>query len=196
MMKDHNQNFFLNIENAYKSLNLSQLNKFAKIILRTRKMKGALYIIGVGGSAGNSSHAVNDFRKICGINAFSPTDNISEITARTNDDGWEHIFSEWLKISKISSKDCILIFSVGGGNLKKNVSINIINAIKYAKKNKVNVLSILGRNDGYAAKNSTESIIINTLDKKLTTPVSESFQSVIWHCLVSNPILQINKTKW
>ncbi len=196
MKHNHNKEFFSNIEYANKNLNLSNIDKFAKILLETRKKNGSLFIIGVGGSAANSSHAVNDFRKICGIKAYAATDNIAEVTARTNDEGWESIFVDWLKVFNISKNDCLLVFSVGGGNLKKKISVNIVNAIKFAKKNQVKVLSILGRDDGYAAKNSSETIIIKTKNKKLITPISESYQSIIWHCIVSNPILQINKTKW
>ena len=196
MKHNHNKEFFSNIEYANKNLNLSNIDKFAKILLETRKKNGSLFIIGVGGSAANSSHAVNDFRKICGIKAYAATDNIAEVTARTNDEGWESIFVDWLKVFNMSKNDCLLVFSVGGGNLKKKISVNIVNAIKFAKKNQVKVLSILGRDDGYAAKNSSETIIIKTKNKKLITPISESYQSIIWHCIVSNPILQINKTKW
>ena len=196
MKHNHNKEFFSNIEYANKNLNLSNIDKFAKILLETRKKNGSLFIIGVGGSAANSSHAVNDFRKIVGVECYAPTDNVSELTARTNDEGWESIFVNWLKVFNISKNDCLLVFSVGGGNLKKKISVNIVNAIKFAKKNQVKVLSILGRDDGYAAKNSSETIIIKTKNKKLITPISESYQSIIWHCIVSNPILQINKTKW
>lgn len=163
---------------------------------KVQKNRGRLVILGVGGSAGNASHAVNDFRKICHIDAYTPADNVSELTARTNDEGWDSIFDSWLKIFRLTSKDKILIFSVGGGNLEKNVSTNLIKAIKYAKKCKSKVLSIVGRDDGYAYKNSDISILIPVNDKAKITPVSEAFQSIIWHLLVSHPRLQKNKTKW
>ena len=150
----------------------------------------------MGGSAGNASHAVNDFRKICNIQCYSPTDNVSEITARTNDDGFETIFSEYLKCSNLNKKDAIFIFSVGGGNQKRKVSVNLINAIKFAKIKKSKVFSIVGKNNGYAYKTSDVSILIPNTNPKLVTPVSEAMQSVIWHYLVSNKTLQLNKTKW
>ena len=152
--------------------------------------------MGVGGSAANASHAVNDLRKICNIDAYTPTDNVAELTARTNDEGWDSVFVEWLKTFRLNSKDKLLIFSVGGGNLKKNVSTNIIKAIKYAKTRKTKVLSIVGKKDGYSYKNSDVCVLIPVNDKNKVTPISEAFQSVIWHLLVSHPILQKNKTKW
>jgi len=161
-----------------------------------QKKKSRLVILGVGGSAANASHAVNDLRKICNIDAYTPTDNVAELTARTNDEGWDSVFVEWLKTFRLNSKDKLLIFSVGGGNLKKNVSTNIIKAIKYAKTRKTKVLSIVGKKDGYSYKNSDVCVLIPVNDKNKVTPISEAFQSVIWHLLVSHPILQKNKTKW
>ncbi len=178
------------------SLKVNVINDFVNGLLKIKKSKGRLFILGVGGSAGNASHAVNDFRKLCEIEAYTPVDNVSEITARTNDEGFETIFSEYLKISNLNKNDGILIFSVGGGNIKNNVSINLINSIKYAKKKKSLILSILGKNDGYAAKNSNHVIVISPKNKKFLTPISESYQTVIWHLLVSHPKLQSNKTKW
>ena len=160
------------------------------------KQKGRLFILGVGGSAGNSSHAVNDFRKLCSIDAYSPTDNVSEITARTNDEGFNSIFSEYLKVSNLTYKDTLLIFSVGGGNLKKKVSLNLIEAIKFAKKKKSKVISFVGKSDGFAFRNSDISILMSSPDKSYVTPVSEPMQAVLWHSLVSHPILQTKKTKW
>jgi len=178
------------------NLDLRIILKIIQNISNIRKDNGRLFIIGVGGSAANASHAVNDFRKLCGIEAYAPTDNVSEITARTNDDGFEFIFSEYLKIANLKKNDAILIFSVGGGNEEKKVSINLINAIKLAKNKKSKVISIVGKNDGYAFKNSDICIFVNSPDKKLITPISESFQVVIWHLLVSHPDLQINSTNW
>ena len=152
--------------------------------------------MGVGGSAGNSSHAVNDFRKLCNIECYSPTDNVSEVTARTNDEGFKTIFSQYLKISKLTKNDAIFIFSVGGGDLKKNVSINLIEAINFAKKKKAKIFSITARADGYSNKNSNISILINVKNKKFVTPISESMQAYIWHLLVSSKELAENKTKW
>jgi D-sedoheptulose 7-phosphate isomerase len=184
------------LNSVNKSLNLKEIEDFVKAIKNLKNRKGRLFILGVGGSAGNASHAVNDFRKLCEIETYSPMDNISEISARTNDEGFNTIFDEYLKVSKLNKNDGILIFSVGGGNLKKKVSVNLINAIKFAKKKKSTILSILGRNDGYAALNSNHSIIITPKNEKLLTPISESYQSVIWHLIVSHPQIQKNKTKW
>ena len=173
--------------------------KIYKLILELKSLqtkKGRLVIIGVGGSAANASHAVNDFRKLCNIDAYTPTDNVSELTARTNDEGWDTIFKGWLQTFRLNSKDKLLIFSVGGGNLKKNVSTNIIEAIKYAKKCKSKILSVVGKNDGYSYKNSDVCVFIPVIDKKKVTPVSEAYQAVVWHLIVSHPILQKNKTKW
>ncbi len=189
-------NYLNSLTEINKNLDLVNINKFVESLYKIKKSKGRLFIIGVGGSAGNASHAVNDFRKLCNINAIAPTDNISEVTARTNDEGFATIFSEYLRVSNLNKKDALLIFSVGGGNLKKKVSINIIEAIKLAKSKKSKVLSIIGKNDGFAAKNSEHCLIINPKNKKLITPLSESYQSILWHLLVSHPKLQSNKTKW
>ena len=174
----------------------SDISKLIKELKKIRLNKGRLFILGVGGSAGNASHAVNDFRKLCNIEAYAPTDNVSELTARTNDEGFDTIFSEYLKVSRVGSKDAILIFSVGGGNAEKNVSVNLINAIKMAKENTMKIFSIVGKPNGFAALNSDISIIINVKDSTLITPMSEAFQSVIWHCIVSHPDLAVNATKW
>ena len=163
---------------------------------RLKKNKGRLFIIGVGGSAGNASHAVNDFRKLCNIDAYTPVDNVSEITAKTNDEGFDTIFDSYLKLSNFSKKDLLMVFSVGGGHVKKNVSVNLIKALKYAKSKKGKSISIVGKSDGYAYKKSDISILIKIKDKKLVTPISETFQTLIWHLLVSHPDLQVNKTKW
>ena len=153
-------------------------------LVALRNRNGRLFVLGVGGSAGNASHAVNDFRKLCNIEAYAPTDNVSELTARTNDDGFDTIFSEYLKVSRVTNKDAILIFSVGGGNIEKNVSLNLISAIKEAKKNKMKIFSVVGKSDGYAAKNSDISVIIPVSDSTLVTPISEAFQAVIWLSLI------------
>ena len=178
------------------NLPFSDISKLVEELKEIRVNKGRLFILGVGGSAGNASHAVNDFRKLCNIETYAPTDNVSELTARTNDEGFDTIFSEYLKVSQVGLKDAILIFSVGGGNLEKNVSVNLINAIKEAKKHNMKIFSIVGKSDGYAALNSDVSIIIQVKDLSLITPMSEAFQSVIWHCIVSHPDLAVNATKW
>jgi D-sedoheptulose 7-phosphate isomerase len=165
-------------------------------LVNLRDREGRLFIIGVGGSAGNCSHAVNDFRKLCGIEAYAPSDNVSELTARANDEGWPTIFSEWLKVSRANAKDAILIFSVGGGNLEKNVSPNIVSAIEEAKSRGVRVLGIVGRDGGYTKKAGDCVVVVPTVEESRVTPHAEAFQAVIWHCLVSHPKLQKNATKW
>ena len=165
-------------------------------LVKLRERGGRLFILGVGGSAGNASHAVNDFRKLCGIEAYAPSDNVSELTARTNDEGWPTVFSEWLKVSHANAKDAILIFSVGGGNMEKNVSPNIVSAIGVAKENGLAVLGIVGRDGGYTKKAGDCVIVIPTVEESRVTPHAEAFQAVVWHCLVSHPKLQKNATKW
>ena len=192
----HTKLYFENILKSMQSLDLDLIEKSVLLLKELRKSRGRLFLIGVGGSAGNASHAVNDFRKLCNIDAYTPVDNVSEITARTNDEGFENIFDSYLKLCKLNRNDILMIFSVGGGNQKKKVSVNIIKAIKFAKIKKSKIISIVGKPDGYAYKNSDIKILIKVKDKKLVTPVSETFQVLIWHLFVSHPKLQINKTKW
>lgn len=192
----HTKLYFENILKSMQSLDLDLIEKSVLLLKELRKTRGRLFLIGVGGSAGNASHAVNDFRKLCNIDAYTPVDNVSEITARTNDEGFENIFDSYLKLCKLNRNDILMIFSVGGGNQKKKVSVNIIKAIKFAKIKKSKIISIIGKPDGYAYKNSDIKILIKVKDKKLVTPVSETFQVLIWHLFVSHPKLQINKTKW
>jgi len=179
-----------------KNIDLKKILLFVNFLYELRKKSGRLFILGVGGSAANASHAVNDFRKLCSIESYAPTDNVSELTARTNDEGWITVFENWLKISKVSKRDALLIFSVGGGDIKKKVSENIVRAIKYAKNQKSKILSIVGRSEGYAGKNSDISIIIPNINKKNVTPHSEAYQSVIWHMIISHPKIKQYKTKW
>ena len=188
--------FFQNINKSLINLDKNKILKTVELLRNLRKRKGRLFIIGVGGSAGNASHAVNDFRKLCDIDAYTPVDNISEITAKTNDEGFETIFDTYLRLCKFNKKDVLMVFSVGGGNIKKNVSVNIVKAIKYAKSKRSKIICIVGRPDGYAYKNSDIKILIKVDEKKLVTPVSETFQVLLWHLLVSHPRLQLNKTKW
>lgn len=174
-------------------------NKIDNIVLslkELRKNNGRLYFLGVGGSAANASHAVNDFRKLCGIESYSVSDNISELSARINDEGWDSSYIEILKVNKLNHDDGIFIFSVGGGSIKKKISMNIVNAIKFAKKKKIKIFGIVGPNGGYAYKSSNLVLKINIDSQSLVTPISESFQSILWHLIVSHPLLQINKTKW
>jgi len=161
-----------------------------------RAREGRLFILGVGGSAGNASHAVNDFRKLVGIEAYAPTDNVSELTARTNDEGWETTFAAWLKVSKLRANDAVLVFSVGGGSLERNVSPNLVRALQHAKDVGATVLGIVGRDGGYTAQVADAAVIIPTVNDAHITPHSEAFQGVVWHCIVSHPSLKANATKW
>ena len=186
----------ININNSLKNLEDTKVLKAIDLLKNLKKDKGRLFIIGVGGSAGNASHAVNDFRKLCDIDAYTPIDNVSEITAKTNDEGFETIFDTYLKLSKFNKKDILMVFSVGGGNLKKKVSVNLVKAMKYATLKKGKIISVIGRSDGYAYKNSSVSILVNVKETKLVTPISETFQALLWHFFVSHPSLQVKKTKW
>jgi len=166
------------------------------MFLEVRNNGGRLFILGVGGSAGNASHAVNDFRKLVGIEAYAPTDNVSELSARTNDDGWDSVFVNWLKGSHLNSKDCIFVISVGGGNEEKNISANIVKALKYAKEVGAKIFGIVGRDGGYTAKVADIAIIIPTVNPDMVTPLTESFHAVIWHLMVSHPALKVQEAKW
>ncbi|MDE3098748.1 MAG: SIS domain-containing protein [Verrucomicrobiota bacterium] len=188
--------FLAEAQQVVAGLNAESIERCATELARVRERGGRLFILGVGGSAANASHAVNDFRKICGFEAYAPTDNVSELTARTNDEGWATIFAEWLKGSRVGSKDGLLIFSVGGGNLEKNVSPNLVSAIQTAKKAGASVVGIVGRDGGYTAKEATACVIVPTVNPAHVTPHSEAFQAVIWHLLVSHPALKSGQTKW
>lgn len=177
-------------------LNKTEIEKAVDLLSETRNDEGRLFILGVGGSAANASHAVNDFRKIVGIEAYAPTDNVSELTARTNDEGWESVFAKWLEVSRIKAKDMLLVLSVGGGNLEKNVSPNLVAALQYAKKVGSKILGIVGRDGGFTAKVADACVIIPTPNPLNTTPHAEAFQAVIWHLLVSHPKLKVAQTKW
>jgi D-sedoheptulose 7-phosphate isomerase len=188
--------FLAEVQQVTAQLNEAAIEKAADELAAIRERGGRLFILGVGGSAGNAGHAVNDFRKICGFEAYAPTDNVSELTARTNDDGWATVFSEWLKGSRINAKDGLLIFSVGGGNLEKNVSPNLVSAIQLAKKVGASVVGIVGRDGGFTAKEATACVIVPTVNPTHVTPHSEAFQAVIWHLFVSHPKLKVAQTKW
>lgn len=174
----------------------SIIEKMADVIDEVRTNGGRLFFLGVGGSAGNASHCVNDFRKIVGIESYAPTDNVSELTARTNDEGWDTIFAEWLKLSKLNSKDAIFILSVGGGNIEKNVSPNLVKALMLAKEVNAKILGIVGRDGGYTAKVADVAVVIPVVNNDAITPHSEAFQAVVWHLLVSHPKLKAKQTKW
>ena len=188
--------FLAEVQQVTAQLNEADIEKCAEELAAIRERGGRLFILGVGGSAGNAGHAVNDFRKICGFEAYAPTDNVSELTARTNDEGWPTIFAGWLKGSRLQSKDGLLIFSVGGGNLEKNVSPNLVNAIQLAKAVGASVIGIVGRDGGYTAKEATACVIVPTVNPAHVTPHSEAFQAVIWHLFVSHPKLKVAPTKW
>lgn len=177
-------------------MDTNQIEKIAAIVSKLRENDGRLFILGVGGSAGHAGHAVNDFRKICGVQAYAPTDNVSELTARANDEGWDTIFSEWLKVSKISSYDALLIFSVGGGNVDKNVSPNLVKAIDLATSVGAKVCGIVGRDGGYTAQKGDAVVVIPPLFESRITPHTEGLCAVVWHLLVSHPLLQLNTTMW
>lgn len=179
-----------------KKMDLLAIERIAELLSQVKLDGGRIFFLGVGGSAGNCSHAVNDFRKIVGIEAYAPTDNVSELTARINDDGWASVFVNWLKISKLNAKDVLFIMSVGGGNLKKNISSNLIEAIKLAKSVEAKVIGIVGLKDGYTAQFADICVIVPTVNPNTITPHSEAFQAVIWHLLVSHPKLKKNETKW
>jgi D-sedoheptulose 7-phosphate isomerase len=178
------------------ALDANAIDEMAHRLARVRESGGRLFILGVGGSAANASHAVNDFRKIVGLETYAPTDNVSELTARTNDEGWGTVFSTWLQTSRLRSSDAVLVFSVGGGNVEKNVSPNIVSALQYAKQQGASVLGIVGRDGGFTAQVADSCVIVPTVNAAHTTPHSEAFQAVVWHLLVTHPALKQAQTKW
>jgi D-sedoheptulose 7-phosphate isomerase len=177
-------------------LDTSSIEKMVDLLDNMRSKGGRLFILGIGGSAANASHAVNDFRKIAGMEAYAPTDNVSELSARANDDGWASIFVEWLKTSKLQPQDIILVFSVGGGNLDKNVSPNLVTALQYARQVGSKIIGIVGRDGGFTATVADAVVIIPTVNSANVTPHSEAFQAVVWHLLVSHPRIKVSQTKW
>src|SRR5438270_10316135 len=178
------------------ALDIDVIDRMAEALAALRVRGGRLFFLGVGGSAGKGSHAVNDFRKLAGIEAYAPTDNVSELTARTNDEGWETVFAEWLKVSKLRADDALFIFSVGGGSLEKNISPNLVRALQYAKTVRATILGVVGRDGGYTGKVGNGVCIIPTVNPDAVTPHSEAFQAVIWHLLVTHPALKAKQTKW
>jgi D-sedoheptulose 7-phosphate isomerase len=177
-------------------LDVASIEKAANLLVTTRSNGGRLFILGVGGSAANASHAVNDFRKIAGMEAYAPTDNVSELTARTNDEGWGSIFDSWLRTSRLRSNDLLLIFSVGGGNLERNVSPNLVAALKYAKSVGAKIIGIVGRDGGYTATVADACVLIPVVNPAHITPHTEAFQAVVWHLLVTHPAVKVESTKW
>lgn len=175
---------------------IAKVSSISRFLWDVRDSKGRVFVLGVGGSAGNASHMVNDLRKLCGIEAYSPVDNVSELTARTNDDGFETVFSEWLRTSKLNHTDAVLFLSVGGGSKERGISVNLINALDLAKVRGAFTIGIVGKADGYIAKNADIALVVPSVNPDRITPHSEAFQSIIWHCFVSNPYLQVRKTTW
>jgi D-sedoheptulose 7-phosphate isomerase len=195
-MKNFSYNHLQEAKLIIDKIDIKEIEKVVTIIQKVKKSRGRIFFIGVGGSAANASHAVNDFRKIAGIECYSPSENVSELTARINDEGWDSAYANWLKTSNLNSKDLVLVFSVGGGNLKKKVSINIVKALIYAKNKKAKISGIVSRDGGYTAKVADCCLIIPTVNKISVTPHAEAFQAVIWHLIVSHPKIKKFKTKW
>ncbi|HZP76273.1 MAG TPA: SIS domain-containing protein [Pseudolabrys sp.] len=192
----HAAKFLSETKQIVERLDVDAIERLAAELAALRQRGGRLFLLGVGGSAANCGHAVNDFRKLCGIEAYAPTDNVSELTARTNDEGWPTVFVEWLKVSRLDAQDAVLIFSVGGGNLERNVSPNIVTAVDEAKRRGAKVLGIVGRDGGYVGRKGDAVVVVPTAHDSRVTPHAEAFQAVIWHCLVSHPTLQVSATKW
>jgi D-sedoheptulose 7-phosphate isomerase len=190
------KDFLAEVQQVAAQLDVAAIERCVDELARVRERGGRLFILGVGGSAANASHAVNDFRKICGFEAYAPTDNVAELTARTNDEGWTTIFAEWLKGSRLNAKDGVLIFSVGGGSLDKNLSPNLVTAIQFARKSGASVIGVVGRDGGFTAREATACVIVPTVNTNHVTPHTEAFQAVLWHLFVSHPKLKVSQTKW
>jgi D-sedoheptulose 7-phosphate isomerase len=189
-------NYLNEAQKIINRLDIAAIDNAVELLVRLRQNHGRLFILGVGGSAANASHAVNDFRKIAGIEAYAPTDNVAELTARTNDEGWGTVFLEWLKVSRLSVNDVVLIFSVGGGNLERNISSNLIHALQYAKIQGASIIGIVSRDGGYTAQVADICILIPVVNPETVTPHAEAFQAVVWHLMVSHPLLKSAQTKW
>lgn len=192
----HAQDFFAEAADICAQIDVDMVEKLADGLAGVREQGGRLFILGVGGSAGNASHAVNDFRKLCGIETYSPVDNVSELTARANDEGFDTIFSAWLEVSRLGDKDALLIYSVGGGDAERKVSVNLVNAIDLAKERGAKVFGVVGKDTGHTAKVGDAVVVVPQVNPDRVTPLSEAFQAVVWHCLVSHPKLQQRATKW
>jgi D-sedoheptulose 7-phosphate isomerase len=188
--------FLAEVREILARLDVAAIEKVVEALARVRDRGGRLFILGVGGSAANAAHAVNDFRKIAGIEAYSPTDNVSELTARTNDEGWETVFAEWLRGSRLAERDGVLVFSVGGGDLERNVSPNLVRAVQHAKTVGATVCGIVGRDGGYTARVADACVVVPTVNPAHVTPHAEAFQTVVWHLFVTHPALKVAATKW
>jgi D-sedoheptulose 7-phosphate isomerase len=193
---DFSDTFLTEAAEIVRRLDRRCLEQMVRLLAETRARGGRLFILGVGGSAANASHAVNDFRKIVGIESYAPTDNVAELTARTNDEGWADVFASWLRVSKLSSNDAVLVLSVGGGDLENHVSPNLVAALNFAKQVGASTLGIVGRDGGYTAKVADACVVIPTVNPERVTPHTEAFQAVVWHLLVSHPDLKQSQTKW
>ena len=190
------QTYLAEARDILAQLDTSAIERLAALVAQTRDAGGRLFILGVGGSAANASHAVNDFRKIAGIEAYAPTDNVSELTARTNDEGWQSVFEAWLRVSRLNANDTVLVFSVGGGNLEKSISPNLVAALEFARAAGARIGGIVGRDGGYTARVAHACVIVPTVNPAHVTPHTEAFQAVIWHLLVSHPAIKRGETKW
>ena len=177
-------------------LDVAAIEKMVEFLAQLKAAGGRIFFLGVGGSAGNCSHAVNDFRKLLGIECYAPTDNVSELTARINDDGWESTFVEWLKVSRLAARDAVFVLSVGGGSIDKNISVNLVAAVDHARETGARVLGIVGRDGGHTARLADACVIVPSVNPQTVTPHTEAFQAVIWHLLVSHPLLKVRETKW
>jgi D-sedoheptulose 7-phosphate isomerase len=192
----HTEAYFEQVRQIAATLDAAQIERLALELAALRERRGRLFLLGVGGSAANCSHAVNDFRKLAGIEAYSPCDNVAELTARTNDEGWPTVFEGWLKVSRANERDAILVFSVGGGDAARNVSPNLVRAVDEAKRRGMKVFGIVGRDGGYTKKAGDVVVVVPTVDASAITPHAEAFQAVIWHCLVTHPAVLMQANKW
>ena len=192
----HSETFFDEVVKIAQSIDAAGVENLATELAALRQRGGRLFFLGVGGSAANCSHAVNDFRKLCGIEAYTPVDNVAELTARTNDEGWDTVFAAWLKTSRANKNDAVFVFSVGGGNMEKNVSANIVAGLKEAKQRSMKIFGVVGRDGGYTKQVGDCVVVVPTVEASRVTPHTEAFQAVVWHCLVSHPKLQQVSTKW
>lgn len=190
------RDFLAHCAKVIETIDADALESAAQHLAKVRDREGRLFIIGSGGGAGHASHATCDFRKICNIETYAPYDNVSELTARVNDEGWDTTLSNWLKVSRLSSRDGLLVFSVGGGSTERNISPNLVNAVAFAREKGATIVGIVGKDGGYTAKEADAAIIIPPVESNLVTPLTEGFQAVMWHLLVSHPLLQVNAAKW
>jgi D-sedoheptulose 7-phosphate isomerase len=190
------KSFLKHCAEVIEQIDANALESAASTLAAVRERGGRLFIMGSGGGAGHASHATCDFRKLCNLETYAPYDNVSELTARVNDDGWDSTLSNWLKVSRLGAKDGVLVFSVGGGSAEKNISMNLVNAVKYAQEQGASVVAVVGKDGGYCGKNADAAVVIPQVKADLVTPLTEGFQAVVWHLLVSHPALQVNAAKW